>query len=316
MIGDKYQDARSIFLSLQTEVDGTIEVEALVAVSHRAGKVYCVYARFFGIMIDSHVHLNRQEFAGAEAEVLERARSAGVTTFLNVGYDLVSSAESIALAESHPDILATVGIHPHDAALLADAEGQHLPETKNILDQLREMANNPRVVAIGEIGLDFFRDLSPRPAQRTALKLQLEIAEELQLPVVFHIRDAWAETLAMIDEFGVPTRAGVLHSFSGDEDSVHWARERGFFLGIGGPVTYKNSQLDTLVAKAGVEMILLETDAPWLPPVPHRGQRNESSYLVHTRAKVAAALDLTENEVDIQTTKNFQRLFAGGPLVS
>ncbi len=265
-------------------------------------------------MIDSHVHLNRQEFTGDQHEILVRARAAGITTFLNVGYDLLSSAESIALAESHPDILATVGIHPHDAALLANAQGQPVPEIQNILDQLREMANNPRVVAIGEIGLDFFRDLSPRPAQRTALKLQLEIAEELQLPVVFHIRDAWPETLAMIDEFGVPSRGGILHSFSGNENSVQWAQERGFMLGIGGPVTYKNSKLDSLVALAGIDMILLETDAPWLPPVPFRGKRNESSYLVHTRAKVAEALNLTEDEVDRKTTDNFNRLFAGGAL--
>ena len=267
-------------------------------------------------MIDSHVHLNREEFSGEQPEILQRARDAGVTAFLNVGYDLISSAESIALAESHPDILATVGIHPHDATHMADADGNPVPEIENILDQLRKMANNPRVVAIGEIGLDYFRDLSPRPAQRMALKLQLEIAEELQLPVVFHIRDAWPETLAMIDEFGVPTKGGILHSFSGDENSVAWAREHDFFLGIGGPVTYKNSRLDLLVAEAGIEMILLETDAPWLPPVPFRGKRNESSYLVHTRAKVASALGLTEDEVDLKTTQNFQRLFAGGPLVS
>jgi len=267
-------------------------------------------------MIDSHVHLNRKEFADSQPEILARARAAGVQAFLNVGYDLASSAESIALAEANEDVWATVGIHPHDAALLADSEGQPVADIENILDQIRNLANNPRVVAIGEIGLDFFRDLSPRPAQRTALKLQLEIAEELQLPVVFHIRDAWTETLAMIDEFGVPTKGGILHSFSGDENSVQWARQRGFFLGIGGPITYKNSRLDELVATAGIDMILLETDAPWLPPVPHRGQRNESAYLVHTRAKVAESLGVSEDEVDIQTTLNFHRLFAGGPFVS
>ena len=267
-------------------------------------------------MIDSHVHLNREEFAGDQAAVLQRARQAGVTTFLNVGYDLVSSQESIKLAEAHTDILATVGVHPHDAALLADAEGQPVPKIEDILARIRDLARQPKVVAIGEIGLDFFRDLSPRPAQKTALELQLNLAEELHLPVVFHIRDAWDETLELVDRFGVPGRGGILHSFSGDENAVAWARERGFFLGIGGPVTYKNSRLDSLVALAGAGMILLETDAPWLPPVPHRGQRNESSYLVHTRARVAQALDLTEEQVDAQTTANFQRLFAGGPLVS
>ncbi len=267
-------------------------------------------------MIDSHVHLNRNEFEGARQDVLARARTAGVTTFLNVGYDLESSAQSIALAEANPDILATVGIHPHDAALLADPQGQIFSETSTALDQLKEMALHPKVVAIGEIGLDFFRDLSPRPAQRTALELQLHIAEELGLPVVLHIRDAWPETLALIDEVGVPSHRGILHAFSGDEDSVAWARKRGFLLGIGGPVTYKNNRLASLLAAAGLEMLVLETDAPWLPPVPFRGQRNESAYLVHTRARVAQALGLSEEEVDRRTTENFQRLFSGGSLVS
>lgn len=267
-------------------------------------------------MIDSHVHLNRHEFKDQQSEVLTRARAAGVTRFLNVGYDLESSAESITLAETHPDIFASSGIHPHDAALLADDQGNSLPETPAILDRLRQMANHPKVVAIGEIGLDFFRDLSPRPAQYAALKMQLEIATELKLPVVFHIRDAWSETLALIDQVGIPARRGILHAFSGDEASVQWAKKNGFLLGIGGPITYKNSNLASLVELAGPDLIVLETDAPWLPPVPHRGQRNESAYLVHTRARVAEALGLSEEEVDRRTTENFHRLFVGGPLVS
>ncbi len=267
-------------------------------------------------MIDTHVHLNRQEFHGQQAEVLARARAAGVTKFLNVGYDLQSSAESITLAETQPDILATVGIHPHDAALLADAQGKPIDETEAVLQRLRKMADHPKVVAIGEIGLDFFRDLSPRPAQYAALKMQLKIAAELQLPIVFHIRDAWSETLALIDEVGIPGGRGVLHAFSGDETSVEWARKNGFLLGIGGPITYKNSNLSSLVELAGPDLIVLETDAPWLPPVPHRGRRNESAYLVYTRARVAEALGLKEEEIDRRTTENFHRLFLGGSLVS
>ena len=198
-------------------------------------------------MIDSHVHLNRQEFSGEGESVLERAAAAGVTGFLNVGYDLDTSAQSIALAESDPRILATVGIHPHDALLLADPEGRLTPAGKRALGRLEEMAAHPKVVAIGEIGLDFYRDLSPRPAQRAAMTLQLQLANRLELPVVFHVRDAWPETLALIDEVGVPAAKGVLHSFSGTSESVEWARERGMYLGIGGPVTYKNSRLPELV---------------------------------------------------------------------
>lgn len=262
-------------------------------------------------MIDSHVHLNREEFAADQFEVMARARAAGVQAFLNVGFDLESSAESLALATDHADIYATVGVHPHDAELLADAQGDLHPETPQRLQSLREMAGHERVVGIGEIGLDFFRDLSPRPAQKTAMRLQMELAEEVGLPVVYHIRDAWTETLALIDEIGVPSRRGILHAFSGDASAVAWARERGFLLGIGGPVTYKNSKLAEMVALAGCDLIVLETDAPWLPPVPHRGKRNESAYLAHTRARVAEALGLAEDEVDRRTTANFRRLFFG-----
>lgn len=262
-------------------------------------------------MIDSHVHLNRSEFAGETGDVLTRARQAGVTGFLNVGYDLETSVRSIELAETYPDILATVGIHPHDALLLADDGGQTSSAGEEILNSLEEMAAHPRVVAIGEIGLDFFRDRSPRPAQFAALTVQLALAEKVDLPVVFHVRDAWAETLEHIDRCGVPRRGGVLHSFSGGPEAVEWARKRGFFLGIGGPVTYKNSRLPALVASAGADMILLETDAPWLPPVPHRGQRNESSFLVHTRDKVAEILEMDRSEVTRRTTASFDTLFGG-----
>jgi TatD DNase family protein len=260
-------------------------------------------------LIDSHVHLNRREFDGQADQVVSRAKQEGVTGFLNVGYDLVSSRESIALAEGEAAILATVGIHPHDALLLADEQGQLTGSGEQALEELTKMAAHPRVVAIGEIGLDYFRDLSPRPAQHAALAAQLSLADKVGLPVVFHVRDAWPETLEQIDKCGVPRMGGVLHSFSGDEKTVAWARERGFLLGIGGPVTYKNSRLPDLVASAGVDMILLETDAPWLPPVPYRGQRNESAYLAHTLAKVAEILDMDPAEVDRRTTESFKALF-------
>lgn len=263
-------------------------------------------------MIDSHVHLNRQEFSGELDSVLERATSAGVRGFLNVGYDLKTSKESIALAESDQRILATVGVHPHDAEMLADAEGKITSAGETALKELEELAAHPRVVAIGEIGLDYFRDLSPRPAQAAAMTRQLQLANRLALPVVFHIRDAWTETLELIDQVGVPVAGGILHSFSGDMGSVEWARDRGMYLGIGGPVTYKNSKLPELVATAGLDMLLLETDAPWLPPVPYRGKRNESGYLEHTCQGVALALNLPPEEVAQVTTANFERLFGGG----
>jgi TatD DNase family protein len=263
------------------------------------------------IMIDSHVHLNRAEFDGQAAAVIKRAAQAGVGGFLNVGYDLETSRQSIALAESDPRVLATVGIHPHDALLVADETGAITAAGASALEEIESLAAHPRVVAIGEIGLDFYRDLSPRPAQHAALVAQLELAERVGLPVVFHIRDAWPETLAVIDEVGVPTRKGVLHSFTGDAESVVWAAERGMLLGIGGPVTYKNSRLPELLTDVDPSLLLLETDAPWLPPVPHRGQRNEPAYLQHTRDRLAAVLGLSPDEVARATTANFRRVFAG-----
>ncbi len=261
------------------------------------------------IMIDSHLHINRPEFTPDRDTILSRAHTAGVTGYLNVGYDVITSEESIALATDHQEIWATVGIHPHDAELLADPQGNLTDSGQVALARLEELAAHPKVVAIGEIGLDFFRDLSPRPAQRAALAAQLALADRVDLPVIFHIRDAWAETLAFLDEVGLPHRRGVLHAFSGTDEYVAWARARGFLLGIGGPVTYKNSKLPGRVQNAGLDMLLLETDAPWLPPVPHRGQRNEPSYMAHTRDKVAQVLDCAPAEVEAVTTANFSRLF-------
>ncbi len=260
-------------------------------------------------MIDSHTHLNRQEFHGDLPNLLSRAAQAGVTGFLNVGYDLVSSAESIALTESTPNILASVGVHPHDATELVDEKGNPTQEGTAELHDLETMAAHPRVVAIGEIGLDFYRDLSPRPAQETAFTLQLNLAERVGLPVILHVRDAWPETLAQVDRVGVPSCRGVLHSFSGGLPEMEWARERGFLLGIGGPVTYKNSTLPEVVAEAGLDMLLLETDAPWLPPVPHQNKRNEPAFVAFTRDKVADILGRSPEEVSAGTTANFRALF-------
>jgi len=266
-------------------------------------------------MIDTHVHLNRREFADDREAVVQRAREAGVRGFINVGYDLESSEASVALAATHPEIRATVGVHPHDAQLLADAQGRLTADGELRLDQLLELAEEPGVVAVGEIGLDFFRDLSPRPAQRTALRHQLALATRLDLPVVFHIRDAYPETLALVDEVGLPARGAVLHSFAGQAEHARWAKERGCLLGIGGPVTYKNSRLPDVLAEAGVtpDDVLLETDAPWLPPVPHRGQRNESAYLPHTGEKLAAVLGVTLPELIKSTDANVVRLFGPWP---
>jgi TatD DNase family protein len=260
-------------------------------------------------VIDSHVHLARLEFAGDRADVRARALAAGVTGFLEVGYDLASSEAALAAARGDPSVYATVGVHPHDAEQLADADGRITAAGRRILDRLRELAAQPRVAAIGEIGLDFYRDLSPRPAQRAALVAQLELARELELPVVFHTRDAYRELMALVDDVGAPARRGVLHAFAGDATALAWARDRRLLVGIGGPLTYKNSRLPEVVAAATPADLLLETDAPWLPPAPHRGQRNEPAYLVHVRDRLAEILGLDPDEIARATDRNFAGLF-------
>ncbi len=266
-------------------------------------------------MIDSHVHLNRDEFTADRDAVIGRAVAAGVEGFLNVGYDPESSRASVELAGGDSRILASVGIHPHDASLLADSDGRLLPGAPALLDELRELASRPGVVAVGEIGLDFYRDLSPRPAQSTALTVQLELARDLDLPVIFHIRDAYPETLALVDAVGLPPRRAVLHSFAGDLTAARWALDRGCLLGIGGPVTYKSSHLPDLLPAAGVTAgdVLLETDAPWLPPVPFRGKRNESAYLTNTCDRLAQVLGVPSSDLASRTTANFGGLFGTLP---
>lgn len=266
-------------------------------------------------MIDTHVHLHRDDFADDRDEVIARAIAAGVRGFVNVGYDLQSSEASVRLAGADARVRATVGVHPHDAQLLADPDGRLTDDGRARLRAIADLAADPAVVAIGEIGLDFYRDLSPRPAQHTALVAQLELAAELDLPVVFHIRDAYPETLAVVDAVGLPPRGGVLHSFAGQVEHARWALARRCWLGIGGPVTYKNSKLPTVLVAAAVtpDRVLLETDCPWLPPVPHRGQRNEPAYLAHTCDHLAGVLDMSADALARRTTANVREVFGDWP---
>lgn len=261
------------------------------------------------MLIDTHLHLDRPEFAGEVDAVLDRAREAGVAGLLNVGYDPGSSAASVELARTRPGIRASVGVHPHDALLVADDEGRIGPEGEAVLAGLDDLATAPETVAWGEIGLDFYRDLSPRPAQRAAFAVQLARADRHGLPVILHIRDAYPEALAALEAAGLPARRGVFHSFAGDVETARWAVAHGFVLGIGGPVTYKNSRLPEAVAAVGLDDLILETDAPWLPPVPHRGRRNEPAYVALTAAKVAEIHGVDAAEVAARTAAAARRVF-------
>jgi TatD DNase family protein len=229
-------------------------------------------------LFDTHAHLHFPDFADDLADVLARARAAGVRRTLTVGTDPETSRAAIALAAREPDVWASVGIHPHDAGAADD-------ET---LREIERLVAAPRVVAVGEIGLDFFRDLSPRPAQERAFRAQLEIARRARRPVLVHCRDAHAETLAILEEHRVGELGGIMHCFSGDVEVARRCLDAGLLVSLAGPVTYPRARALPDVARyVPADRLVVETDCPYLPPQPFRGQRNEPAHVAVTAARVA-----------------------------
>jgi len=255
------------------------------------------------LLIDSHAHLDFSQFDRDRAQVLERAWAAGLVSIVNAGADLPSSRAGVELAQKQPRVYASVGVHPHDAKDL----------TAEALAELELLARAPKVVAIGEIGLDFYRDLSPRVAQRKAFESQLALASRLGKPVIIHDRDAHGEVMAILRDW-VKTLArpekGVLHCFSGDLEMAQQAVEMGFLISIAGPVTYQNSRkLPEIAAALPLNKILVETDCPYLAPHPHRGKRNEPAYVALVADTVARARGISAKDVGRATTANAVRLF-------
>jgi TatD DNase family protein len=253
-------------------------------------------------LFDSHAHLDFADFDGDVDGVLQRARSAGVAGVIAVGSGrgLESRTAAVALAARYPDVWATVGLHPHDATL-ADAAA---------VAALRELAARPRVVAVGEIGLDYHYDHSPRPRQRDAFTAQLRLARELRLPVVIHTREADDDTLAILRAEGVP-HGCVLHCFSGGERLARAGLELGLHLSFSGILTFPKADELRAVARQVVplERTLVETDSPYLAPVPHRGRRCEPAYVVHTARRLAELHGRTLEDVARVTTRNTRELF-------
>lgn len=256
------------------------------------------------LLIDTHTHLDFPEFDGDREQVIERALAAGVKAMINVGADLDSSRAAVALAETHPQIYAAVGVHPHDAKTLTD----------EVLEELRQLAQHPKVVAIGEIGLDFYRDLSPRDQQRQAFQQQLGLAREVGKPVIIHDREAHAEVMSILRHWSEGNRcqpAGVLHCFSGNLAMAREAIELGFYVSIAGPVTFENARrLRALVHQMPLEKLLIETDCPFLTPHPHRGKRNEPAYVRLVAEAIARIKEMPVEGVARTTSDNAQTLFA------
>jgi len=250
-------------------------------------------------LIDSHAHIYGPDFTGDFAEMLQRAADAGVAAILTVGTDIESSRQSVELAEKHPQVYASVGIHPHDAAGVDD-------ETYRII---RELAlSSPKVVAIGEIGLDFYRDRSPRLDQERVFRSFLRMAQELDKPVIIHDRDAHEQVLRCLREEG--TQRGVLHCFSGDTAMAAEAIALGLYISVPGTVTYPaNDALREVVRNTTIDRMLVETDCPYLSPVPYRGKRNEPAHVRLAAERVAEVKGLSLEDVGRITTKNVRDLF-------
>ena len=237
-------------------------------------------------LIDAHCHLTYEPFADIEA-VVKRSKDAGVTGWITIGTDLADSIKAVELAGRFENMFATAAIHPHHAKSADPA----------VIAQLKELTQNKKVVAIGETGLDFHYEFSTRQEQRDSFLRHLELAAELNLPVVIHSREAFDETLKILDDFGQGLKGVVFHCFSGSTDEAKIVLERGFFLSLTGVVTFKNAEITREVAKyVPLDKLMIETDSPYLSPEPMRKQKvNEPALLVHT-AKFIAALKMMELE--------------------
>lgn len=251
------------------------------------------------MLIDSHAHLEMREFDSDRNDVIERAELAGVDCIVTVGTNPGLSRKALSIAHQYENIYATVGVHPHDVAKASDKS----------FDELKTLAQDPKVVAYGEIGLDYFRNISPREKQIEMFAKQLELAQELNLPVIIHDRDAHEETLRMVKASGV--RRGVFHCFSGDWAMARQCIDLGFYISVPGVVTFDKSRvLQEVVRQAPLDAILLETDCPYLTPVPHRGKRNEPSFIIHTAKKVAEIKELPWEDIAQTAACNTRKLFS------
>jgi TatD DNase family protein len=253
------------------------------------------------MLVDTHAHLTDPAFAPDLPAVLERAWAAGVERIVCVGYDLESSRAAVALAARYPNLVAAVGVHPN---YLAAAPA-------NWLAEIRALAAAPQVVAIGETGLDYYRDYTPPERQRRGFAAQLALAAELGLPVVVHCREAESDVLAAISAHSGPgDRQGVLHCFSGTEATMRAAVAAGYYISFAGTLTFRNAAaLRAVAAQVPRERLLVETDAPYLSPAPYRGQRNEPARVALTAACLAALHHVSPEEMARQTTANARRLF-------
>lgn len=262
-------------------------------------------------LVDTHCHLNFARYDADRPAVLARAKAAGVRRSIIPAVDIAGSREVVALCAGWGECYGAIGIHPNSSA---DCEGERLVSA---LREMEALANAHDILAIGEIGLDFYRDHADPAQQERVLRAQLQLAAQLELPVILHNRDATAILLPILEEWAAELpaplreRAGVLHSFSGEWSDAERALAAGFYLGFSGPLTYPSAAgLRRVAARAPLERIVLETDGPFLTPAPHRGKRNEPAYVAPIAARLASIRGVSLAEIAAATTASAERLFA------
>ena len=252
------------------------------------------------MFIDSHAHIQLDRFDSDRSLVIERAKNSQVSIILVVGFDISTSHLAVELADRYDHIYATVGLHPHDAK-------RFTPQT---LREIALLAEHPKVVALGEMGLDYHRNLSPKSVQKRVFEEQLDLATQLDLPIVVHNRNAFDDILSILENHSQLT-GGVLHCFSENTKSMDRVIDAGFHIGIGGPVTYKKSQdLKQVVKVMPADSFLIETDCPWLAPQLRRGKRNEPAYITEIATKIAELRQVTIESVGQTSSQNFRKLFS------
>ena len=251
-------------------------------------------------LIDTHAHLDFPEFADRIPTVVERALEAGVSQIVTIGVDIETSRKAARIARDNDRVYAAAGIHPHESFDVS-------PED---LRELEKIASESKVVALGEIGLDYFRDTQPRPVQRKCFERQMQTAVKISKPVIFHIREAWGDFFELVSPLAPSLPPSVMHCFSGDWATARKCLDLGFYLSIPGVVTFpKAESLQEVARRAPLERLLVETDSPYLAPVPHRGKTNEPAFVLHTARKVAECRNEPLEKIAAHTTQNARTVF-------
>jgi len=245
-------------------------------------------------VFDTHAHLDDRQFDPDRDQVIQSCFQNGITNIINIGTDLRTSRFSVELTQKYPQIYCTIAIHPHDAKNF----------TNQTLAELEKLAKYEKVVAIGEIGLDYYRMYSPKEGQIKTFRAQIELAFKLNFPIVYHVREAFEDTWSIILETEAYKLGGVMHSFSGTVEQAKKVTDLGLYVSFNGSLTYKNSLAQKVLLEVPQDLILVETDSPYLTPEPQRGERNRPDYVKYVIEKVASILQKSPSEIEQITTQN------------